>query len=149
MKTFTIVWHRLGHTELEASAATALDALGEVFPSDDDPATPAEILEELGGSSVETPGFSMWVSPADAGAERTVSVLSRIRVHQHEVIKRIRERAAGIKREHKEVPATHHFPDGTRVRYWRDLDDGLVYGQLIGKDGQHIRSKFTYLGDTP
>ncbi len=92
MKTYTIVWHRLGHTELEVSAATAEEVLGEVFPSDDDPATPAEILEELGSSSIETPRFSMWVSPADADAERTASVLSRVQEHQREVINHIRSR---------------------------------------------------------
>lgn len=90
MKTYTIVWHRLGHTELKASAAIALDALGEVFPSDDDPATPAEILDELGADSVETPGFSMWVSPVGADAERTESVLSRLREAHAGAINRIR-----------------------------------------------------------
>ena len=92
MKTFTIVWHRLGHTELEVSAATAEEVLGEVFPSVDDQATPAEILEELGSSSIETPGFSMWVSPVGADAERTASVLSRVQEHQREVINRIRSK---------------------------------------------------------
>jgi hypothetical protein len=93
MKTFTIEWHRLGHTELKASAATALEALGDVFPNVDDPATPAEILEELGTDSVETPGFSLWASPVGADAERTASVLSRVQEHQREARARIRSRS--------------------------------------------------------
>ncbi len=88
MTTYTIVWHNLGHTELDASAATALDALGEVFPSDDDPATPAEILEGLGSSSVETPRFSLWVS-LDADAER---IQKHLREAQARAINRIRRR---------------------------------------------------------
>ncbi len=85
MTTYTIVWHRLGHTELEASAATALEALGDVYPNVDDPATPAEILEEL-DSSIETPGFSMWASQ-DADVER---ILKRQREAQMRAINRIR-----------------------------------------------------------
>jgi len=50
-----------------------------------------------------------------------------------------------IKREHKEVPKNHYFPDGSRISYWRG-EDGLVYGQLIGHGG--FRKKFLYLGDT-
>lgn len=95
MTTYTIVWHRLGHTELKASAAIALDALGDVFPNVDDPATPAEILEELGYDcqSIETPGFSMWVSPVGADAERAASVLSRIQEHQRANTRAIRSRS--------------------------------------------------------
>ena len=88
MTTFTIVWHRLGHTELEASAATALAALGDVFPSVDDPATPAEILKELGTDSVETPGFSLWAS-RDADAER---IQTRLREAHARATNRIRSR---------------------------------------------------------
>ncbi len=92
MKTYTIEWHRLGHTELKVSAATALVVLDEVYPNDDESATPHEILEELGSSSIETPGFSMWVSPVGADAERTESVLSRIREAHAGAINRIRGR---------------------------------------------------------
>jgi hypothetical protein len=90
MTTYTIQWHRLGHTELKVSAATALVVLDDVFPSVDESATPHEILEELGSSSIETPGFSMWVSPVGADAERTASVLSRVQEHQRGAINRIR-----------------------------------------------------------
>ncbi len=87
MTTYTIVWHRLGHTELETSAETALEVLAEFYPNDDDPATPAEILEEL-DSSVETPAFSMWASQ-DADVER---ILSRQREAQVRATNRIRRR---------------------------------------------------------
>lgn len=100
MKTYTIEWHNIGFTEHHATAQTAEEALSIYYPSDDDPATPHEILEELGTDSVETPRFSMWVSPvaeldadrkalADADADRTASVLSRVQKHQREVRARV------------------------------------------------------------
>lgn len=54
-----------------------------------------------------------------------------------------------IKREHKEVPPAHYFPDGSKISYWRSNSDDLIYGQLVSKQGRLISGKFLYLGDTP
>lgn len=96
MTTYTIVWHNLGHTELEVSATIALEVLADFYPNDDDPATPAEVLDELGSSSsIEWPGFSMWASPVTEHAKRAASVLSRIQKHQRANTRAIRS--------HKEI----------------------------------------------
>lgn len=54
-----------------------------------------------------------------------------------------------IKREHKQIPSPHIFPDGGQLKYWRDPSTGHIWGQVLSKDGKRGSPKFRYFGDTP
>lgn len=67
---------------------------------------------------------------------------------EHAIDEEETEEVSTIKHEHKEVPPTHHFPDGDSIRYARHKD-GFVYGGHINKKGKLVGKLFRYLGDTP